>query len=156
MLRWKTSLLAALVAGLVAALTWAQSGADLESPQLNRVARKLQCSCGCNMDMTCRMEPYMCGVCKRYKTEIYTLQKAGKTDREILDQMAQENGAGILAVHPGPWGSILSYTGLAFGLLLVFLFFRRQRTAPAPGEAVDAAVLNRYHDQIEKETSTLD
>ncbi len=149
---WKTSLLAVLLA----ALGLAQSGADLESPRLNRVARKLQCSCGCNMDMTCRMEPYMCGVCKRFKTQIYALQKAGKTDREVLDRMVQENGAGILAVHPGPWGSILSYTGLAFGLLLVFLFFRRQRSAPAPAEMVDAAMLERYHDQIEKETSKLD
>jgi len=140
---------------LVTTLCMAQSAADLESDKMNRVAKRLQCSCGCNMDMTCRMEPYMCGTCKRFKTQIYALQQAGKSDDDIVAQLAGENGKGIIATHPGSIGSVLSYTGLGVGLLLILFFFRRYWKAPAT-ESVDPAVLNRYQDQIEKETSKFD
>lgn len=140
---------------LVSALCMAQSATDLESDKMNRVAKRLQCNCGCNMDMTCRMEPYMCGTCKRFKTQIYTLQQAGKSDDDIVAQLAGENGKGIIATHPGSLGSVLSYTGLGVGLLLILFFFRRYWKAPAT-ENVDPAVLDRYHDQIEKETSKFD
>src|SRR5579859_8303798 len=75
---------------VVTALCMAQSAVDLESDQLNRVARRLQCNCGCNMDMTCRMEPYMCGTCKMYKTRIYALQQAGKSDNDVISQIVSE------------------------------------------------------------------
>jgi cytochrome c-type biogenesis protein CcmH/NrfF len=134
----------------------AQSATELESDKMNRVAKRLQCNCGCNMDMTCRMEPYMCGTCKKFKTQIYALQQAGKSDDEVMAQLVSENGKGIVATHPGSIGSILSYTGLGVGLLLIFWFYRRYRRPAPVGENVDAAVLERYHDQIEKETSKLD
>ena len=141
---------------LTAALCMSQSAVDLESDQLNRVARRLQCNCGCNMDMTCRMEPYMCGTCKRFKTQIYQLQKAKKSDDEIIAQMVQENGKGILHTNPGSVGSILSYSGVGVGLLLIFWFYRRYRRPAPVAETVDPAVLDRYHDQIEKETAKLE
>jgi len=148
-----TLLLCAL--SMISPLCMAQSAADLESDKMNRVAKRLQCNCGCNMDMTCRMEPYMCGTCKRFKTQIYALQQAGKSDDDIVSELAAENGKSIVATHPGSIGSILSYTGLGVGLLLILFFFRRYWKAPAT-ENVDPAVLDRYHDQIEKETSKLD
>jgi hypothetical protein len=148
-----TLLLCAL--SLISSVCLAQSAADLESDKMNRVAKRLQCNCGCNMDMTCRMEPYMCGTCKRFKTQIYDLQQKGKSDDDIVAQLAGENGKGIIATHPGSIGSVLSYTGLGVGLLLILFFFRRYWKAPAT-ESVDPAVLNRYQDQIEKETSKFD
>ena len=141
---------------LVTALCMAQSAVDLESDQLNRVARKLQCTCGCNMDMTCRMEPYMCGTCKKFKTEIYQLQQQGKSDDQIISQLVGENGNNILHTNPGSIGSILSYSGLGVGLLLIFWFYRRYRRPAPVAETVDPAILDRYHDQIEKETSKLE
>jgi len=138
---------------LVTALCMAQSAVDLESDQLNRVARKLQCTCGCNMDMTCRMEPYMCGTCKKFKTEIYQLQQQGKSDDQIISQLVGENGNTILHTNPGSIGTILSYSGAGVGLLLIIWFFRRYRRPAPAAEAIDQAVLDRYHDQIEKETS---
>ena len=145
-----------LMLSLVTALCMAQSATDLESDKMNRVAKRLQCNCGCNMDMTCRMEPYMCGTCKKFKTQIYALQQARKSDDDIIAQLVSENGKGIVATHPGSIGSILSYTGLGVGLLLIFWFYRRYRRPAPVAENVDAAVLERYHDQIEKETSKLD
>src|SRR5258708_2190616 len=152
MSRWRSSLLISLVT----TLSMAQSATDLESDKMNRVAKRLQCNCGCNMDMTCRMEPYMCGTCKRFKTQIYALQQAGKSDDAIVAQFASENGKAIIATHPGSIGSILSYSGLGVGLLLIVWFYRRYRRPATAAESVDAAVLERYHDQIEKETSKLD
>lgn len=149
---WRNSLLVLSVT----AIGFAQTGADLESPRVNRVASQLKCSCGCNMDMTCRMEPYMCGVCKQHKLRIYALQQAGKSDREIVDQIVREDGRDILMVRPGPVGSMLSYTGLALGLLLIIWFIKRYRSKPETVEAVNSEMLDRYHDQIEKETSRLE
>jgi len=190
----------------------AQSASDLETEKLNRVAKRMQCNCGCNMDMSCQMQPYMCGTCKRFKTQIYKLQKEGKSDDavvnqvvadekknlqaqidalrksgvrddlviaqigeasgkfkarldalgksgkpadQVLAQFVEQTGDELIASHPGPIGAILSYTGLGLGLLLILFFFRRYRKAPA-AEHVDPAVLGRYQDQIEKETSKFD
>ena len=81
------SLLLTLAAGLCAA----QTAVDLESEPVNRVAKKLACTCGCAQDMTCQMEPG-CGICKRAKTKIFAAQQSGKSDTQILDEFAAENG----------------------------------------------------------------
>ena len=136
----------------------AQTMTDLESAPVNRVAGKLSCSCGCKMDMTCKMEPYMCGTCKRYKSEIWQMQQGHKTDDEILAAIAARDGQDILAIPPGGIGSALSYTGLGVGLALVLWFIRKYRGKAAPANAapVDDPLLDRYHDQIEKETAKLE
>ena len=82
----------------ISSLSFAQTASDLEAPAVNRVADKLLCSCGCKDKMTCRMEPYMCGVCKTNKTRIFKLQQAGMSDQAIIDTFVKENGADVLAV----------------------------------------------------------
>jgi hypothetical protein len=51
------------------------------------------------------------------------------------------------------------YSAAAIGLILVVLVIRKYRRAPiaaAPAAEVDAALLDRYHGEIEKETEKLD
>jgi cytochrome c-type biogenesis protein CcmH/NrfF len=149
MQKWKTSLLVAVLA----AAGLAQTASDFEAPQVNRVAEKLNCNCGCNLNMACLMPPYPCPVCRKAKAKIISMQADGKSDQQILDQFAQEYGKDIVAVGPGVLGVVGPYAALALGLGIVLLVIRRyMRPTPATAPEVDAATLER----IEKDLAKLD
>jgi len=151
MQKWKTSFLVAFAV----AVCFAQTANELEAPQVNRVAEKLACPCGCALNMTCKMEPYMCGTCKRAKTKIIDLQQQGKSDQQILNQFVQDNGKNILVTPPGAMGVAGPAIALVAGLGIVMLVLRkllRSRPSTPAGPAVDDATLDR----IDKEMSKLD
>ena len=153
MRRFKVSLLVAIVA----AVALAQSASDYDSHEINAIAAHIKCSCGCNQNMSCNMQPG-CPVCKAAKIRIASMQKEGQSQEQVLNQFVAENGASILAISPGPWGNATPYLALALGLGVVFLsirYYRHLRPAPAVPAGDDAA-LSRYHDQIEKDLSRLD
>lgn len=154
MQRFRNSL---LVLTLAAASGFAQTAEELESAAVNRVAEKLLCPCGCKMNMACRMEPYPCRTCWDNKKKIFKLQAAGLSDQAILDQFAQENGKDIVAVRPGTLGSLSMYSAAFLGLILVVWVIRKySRKGAAVAGPSDDPVLDRYHDQIEKEVEKLD
>jgi hypothetical protein len=97
-------------------------------------------------------------MCRPNKEKIVAMQKAGMSDAAILDSFVKENGPGILLIEPGFWGSMSHYIGLALGLALVVWFIRRQLKKPPAPEApeLDAAQIERYRSQIERETAKLD
>jgi cytochrome c-type biogenesis protein CcmH/NrfF len=142
----KSSLLLAIAAGLC----FAQTAVDLDSEPVNRVAKKLSCTCGCAQDMTCKMEPG-CGVCKRAKTQIFAMQTEGKSDSQILDQFVAENGKQILAITPGLFGTAGPFVALSLGAIVVVLVIKRLRK-PHPVPEIDPQVLER----IDKDLAKLD
>ena len=150
---------ASLLVLLATALCLAQTANEYESPDVIHVAGMLNCNCGCHLRMDCVMPPTgICPVCKAAKIRIANMKKEGKSDSQILDQFVAENGAGVLAVSPGPWGNATPYIALSLGLgvvLLAIRYYRRVRPAPAVAPGDDAA-LSRYHDQIEKDLSKLE
>jgi hypothetical protein len=150
---------ASLLVALATALCLAQTATEYESAPVNHVAGMLNCSCGCHLRMDCVMPPTgICPVCKAAKIHIANLKAEGKSDGQILDQFVAENGAGVLAISPGPFGNAAPYLALLLGLgavLLAIRYYRRLRPAPAVPAGDDAA-LSRYHDQIEKDLSKLD
>jgi cytochrome c-type biogenesis protein CcmH/NrfF len=151
MLKLRTNLLVLLVT----AVCFAQTASEIESASVNRVAGKLNCSCGCNLSMTCLMPPQPCPVCRAAKLKILAMQTAGKSDGEILNQFVAENGKGVLVVEPGIAGVVGPYAALASGLLLVgwtILRYLRKRPAAAEGVEIDAATL----DKIEKDMAKLE
>lgn len=138
---------------LACAAAFAQTASEYEAPQVNRVAEKLSCPCGCALNMTCKMEPYMCGTCKRAKTKIIAMQAAGKSDSQILDQFVKEEGKQILVVPPGVMGVAGPVAAVLLGLGAVALVMRRyRRPHAAAGPEVDPAMLER----IDKEMNRLD
>jgi cytochrome c-type biogenesis protein CcmH/NrfF len=154
----KNSLLACIfVTGAVA--TFGQTATELDSPAVLGVADQLKCSCGCNLTMACKMEGG-CHICKGAKAKIFELQSAGKSDSQIVDTFVQENGKNILAIRPGPMGVIGPWAMLALGAVLVVFLIRRFAVAkPVPaaaGPAIDSELLDRYHEQIEKDMAKLD
>jgi cytochrome c-type biogenesis protein CcmH/NrfF len=144
--KFKTSLLVVLMT--IAAL--AQTATELESPAVNRVAAKLNCSCGCKLNMACRMPPDgRCPVCQMNKTKILAMQQSGSSDRQILDQYAAENGKDILVIPPGSAGVLGPYVALGLGLIAVFFTIRRyMRLKPS--------VASTQIEQIEKDMAKLD
>jgi len=149
--KFKTSLLVVLMT--IAAL--AQTATELESPAVNRVAAKLNCSCGCKLNMACRMPPDgRCPVCQMNKAKILAMQQAGTSDQQILDQYASENGKDILVIPPGSAGVLGPYVALGLGLIAVFFTIRRyMRLKPSVAATqIDRATL----EQIEKDLAKLD
>ena len=155
MRRLRNSLLLLVFA---AAVTFAQSAEEMESPACNRVAEKLLCPCGCKTNMACRMDPYPCRTCWDNKKKILKMQAAGMSDQAILDQFAREMGKDVIAVQPGMLGSLSFYSAAVVGLILVIFVIRKYSRKPAANVAAsfDDPELNRYHDQIEKEVEKLD
>ena len=137
---------------------FAQSAEELESPAVNRVAGKMLCPCGCKMNMACRMDPYPCQTCNNNKKKILQMQAAGMSDQAIFAQFQQDMGKEVVAVQPGVLGSLSFYTAAAIGLLLVLWVIRRYSRKPVPSGpgSPDEAMLDRYHEQIEKEVEKLD
>src|SRR3984885_3741526 len=161
MRRLKTSWLAIgfLAFGWLAGGCFAQSAEELESPAVNRVATRLNCPCGCKTNMACRMDPYPCRTCWDNKKKILKMEQAGMSDQAILASFAGEMGANTVVVPPGILGSLSFYTAAALGLILVVFVIRklsRKDTAVAAGGAPHDPLLDRYHDQIEKEVDKLD
>jgi cytochrome c-type biogenesis protein CcmH/NrfF len=150
MRKWKSSLLLAVM--IAAAL--GQTATEMDSPQINRIAAKLKCSCGCNQNMACVMPPG-CPVCKTNKAKMVNMQKSGMSDQQILDRYVAENGKDILIIPPGIAGVLGPYVALTLGLLLVVWTIRRYmrpRKVALNGPPIDAATLAR----IEKDTANLD
>jgi len=149
-----------LALGLLAGICAAQSAEDLESPAVNRIAKRLNCPCGCKTNMACRMDPYPCRMCWENKKKILKMEQAGMSDDAILASFAQEMGPNVVVVPPGILGSLSFYTAAGLGLILVVFVIRKYRrkeaAVTAAGAPPDDPLLNRYHDQIEKEVEKLD
>lgn len=158
MRRLKASL---LLFGMFAGLCFAQSAEELESPAVNRIASRLNCPCGCKMNMACRMDPYPCRTCWENKKKILKMEQAGMSDDQILASFQAQMGPDVVAVAPGIIGSLLSYSAAGLGLILVVFVIRKYsrkepETAAAGAAPARDPLLDRYHDQIEKETEKLD
>lgn len=149
-----------LAFGCLAGVCVAQSAEELESTAVNRIADRLNCPCGCKTNMACRMDPYPCRTCWENKKKILKMEQAGMSDQAILASFAQDMGPNVIIVPPGILGSLSFYTAAALGLILVVFVIRKlsrkEATVSASGAPPHDPLLDRYHDQIEKEVEKLD
>ena len=148
-----------LALSVFATVSFAQSAEELESPAVNRIAKRLNCPCGCKTNMACRMDPYPCRTCWDNKKKILQMEQAGLSDQAILASFSKDMGPDVVAVPPGIIGSLLSYTAAALGLLLVVFVirkYRRKELAVSAGAPPHDPHFERYRDQIDKEVEKLD
>lgn len=146
----KTSLLIAVVA----VLALAQTAPPWDTREINAIAGKLNCNCGCKQNMACQMQPG-CPVCKANKQKMLAMRQAGMNESQILDQFVKEQGKDVLVVPAGAMGTVGPYAALTLGLGLVILAIRRllgRKPAAADAGEVDPAVLEK----IEKDLAKLD
>jgi len=160
MRRFRSSLIVLSLLIGCASGVFAQSAEQLESPAVNRIANRLNCPCGCKTNMACRMDPYPCRTCWENKKKILAMEQAGMSDDAILAKFAQDMGPDVIITPPGILGSLSFYSAAALGLILVVFVIRKYSRKP-PAAVTEAGAMNdplleRYHDQIEKEVEKLD
>jgi len=164
MLRQPRILRSAFLVLVMAIAGLAQNAADIESQPVLRVASKLKCNCGCNLNMACQM-PGGCSICRTNKTKIFQMQQGGMTDQQIMDAFIAERGKDVVVIPPGIGGTLGPYVALGLGLLLVLWTIRRYMTKrPAltgVGAGADAGAAGADIDpetlaQIEKDMANLD
>lgn len=144
---------------VAAALCVAQSASEYESPAVNHIAGKLNCNCGCKLNMACIMPPTgVCPVCRENKIRISNMLKQGMSEQQVLDQYVKEQGQQVLVVPPGVFGFIGPYIALGAGLLAVLFVIRKlKQSKPVPVVApANDAEFARYQDQIEKDLQKID
>jgi cytochrome c-type biogenesis protein CcmH len=155
MQRFKISLLAALLA----AAALAQTAAEKPSVDVRRVAQRLQCQCGCKDSVaTCSM--LECGFSKPAKERIAKMQALGMSDDQIIQAFVRDYGPGVYLAPPSPFGWIVPYVGVGFGLVVIWLFVKRYRKPRPLAEIgpleVDDPALEKYKEQIEKDLADMD
>ena len=129
------------------------------TPAVQRVGMKLACLCGTCKNTVGDCPMLMCHYSMPAREQIAKLQEASVSDAEIIKTIVREQGVKALASPPTEGFSLLAwvmpFAAIALGLLFLSWFIKRQR-AHAPAAEVDPRVLERYHDQIEKDTARLD
>jgi cytochrome c-type biogenesis protein CcmH len=155
--KWKTSITAILLA--VASI--AQESSGIMSPETKRVGGHLACLCGACKNTIGDCAMLECSYCKPKREKIAAWQAEGKSDQSIVDAVVAEEGRQALAVPPTEGFTLLAWTmpyaAIGFGLIVIWLFVRSLRRRPAtaaPG--VDAAVLDKYQERIDRDTADLD
>ncbi|MBL8233003.1 MAG: cytochrome c-type biogenesis protein CcmH [Bryobacterales bacterium] len=156
MLRFRSKLLLILTTGLCLA----QSSTEFLTPAVRRVGDNLACLCGAckNTVATCQM--LGCHYSSPAREKIAKMQAAGMSDQAIIDDFVKKEGLKALAVPPAEGFSLLGwvmpFVAIGIGLAAIYLFIKRFHK-PAPVIApVDSAVLDKYHEQIEKDLAKLD
>ena len=150
---------AGLLVAFAAVCCVAQTASEYETPRINGIAKKLNCNCGCHLDMACVMPPSgVCPVCKENKIKMANMLKSGMSEQQILDQYVKDQGPAVLVHEPGFMGAAGPYIALALGALALLFFIKRLKTiTPAPAVApANDSELAKYQAQIDKDLDKLD
>jgi len=152
--RWNLKLLAAFFFTIFC--IWAQDPTSLLTPGVMRVGEKLACRCG-----TCRNTVANCPMLRCHYTEpmrarIKRMQDEGKSDRDIISMIVQQEGVVALAAPPGEGWGLFTWMMPGIALLAGFGLWswwvrRHRQKGPAGVSEVDQAVLDRFRDQIDSE-----
>ena len=147
------------MAALVAVAALAQTASQKPSPDVRRVGMRLACQCGCKDSVsTCSM--LECGFSKPAKERIARELAAGMSDQQIVQGFIQDYGVAVYLAPPSPFGWIVPYASVGFGLVVIWLFIRKYRKPRAVTEVgpitLDDPALEKYQAQIDKDLANLE
>jgi cytochrome c-type biogenesis protein CcmH/NrfF len=169
--KWKTSLFIALLAAVALAQEPAtqpggheqpggMSESGIMSPSVRRVGGRLACLCRTCKNTVGDCPMLECGYSSPTRRKIAELQAAGKTDDEVVSAMVAQNGTEALSVPPTQGFSIVAWTmpyvAVVIGLFAIWAFLRRLSAQRKLAPVSDPAILDRYHDRIEKDLEKFD
>jgi cytochrome c-type biogenesis protein CcmH/NrfF len=150
--QWNLKLVAAFLLSFACIL--AQDPTSLLTPGVARVGEKLACRCGTcrNTVATCPM--LRCRYTEPMRVRIKAMQDQGRTDKDILDMIVQQEGVVALAAPPVEGWGLFTWVMPGVALLLGFFVYswwvrRNRQPEPEAVTEVDRAVLERFRDQMD-------
>ena len=157
MSRWRSSFLVLLVTAISLAQT-----SDLLDPRVRSVGEKLACLCGGCKNSVGSCPMLGCHYATPKRDQIKKALEEGKNDQQIVDAAVKEQGLQALVTPPAEGFNILAwvmpFVMMGLGLLAIGFFIRHMtaKRVAAGAPELHNEVLDRYHDQIEKESSKLE
>ncbi len=101
-----------------------------DGANVDEVAEKLFCTCGCNMLLSVCETQMTCEVAKGMKAEVKSMVDEGLTEDEILELMKKRYGSTVLAVPPKEGFTLSLWTypviGIVAGLLIIYAISKRR------------------------------
>lgn len=157
MSRWRSSFLVLLVTGISLAQT-----SDLLDTNVRRVGEKLACLCGGCKNSVGSCPMLGCHYATPKREQIAKMLSEGRSDQQIVDAQMRQEGLQALVTPPAEgfnslmW--VMPFVMIGVGLLAIWFFIKHMQAkrVVAGAPQLHDEVLERYHDQIEKETSKLE
>jgi cytochrome c-type biogenesis protein CcmH len=152
-------LLRAVCVSLLAAFSLGQVSSELVTEDIRRVGSKLACLCGSCKNSVGDCAMLACHYSKPARERIKAMQAEGKSDQAIVDAFVKDEGIRALVTPPAEGFNLLAwvmpFAMIGMGLAAIWWFIRRM-SKPSAAPEMDARVLERYQDAIDKDLSKLD
>jgi cytochrome c-type biogenesis protein CcmH/NrfF len=136
------------------------SASGIMPPAVRRVGEHLACLCRTCKNTIADCPMLECGYSSPTRRRIAELQAAGDTDDQVVNAIVKENGTEALSVPPTQGFALaawtMPYVAVVIGLFAIWAFVRRFTARRATAPAADPAILDRYHDKIEKDLEKLE
>jgi cytochrome c-type biogenesis protein CcmH len=135
---------------------------DLLDPNVRRVGERLACLCGGCKNSVGSCPMLGCHYATPKREQIAKMLGEGKGEQQIVDAAVKQEGLQALVTPPAEGFNVMAwlmpFIMIGLGLVAIGFFIKRMtaKRAAAGTPEFNDAVLHRYHDQIEKETSRLE
>lgn len=135
---------------------------DLLDPNVRRVGERLACLCGGCKNSVGSCPMLGCHYATPKREQIAKMLGEGNSEQQIVNAAVKQEGLQALVTPPAEGFNVLAWVMpffmIGLGLVVIGLFIKRMsaKRAAVGTPEFDDAVLDRYHDQIEKETSRLE
>ena len=135
---------------------------DLLDPNVRRVGERLACLCGGCKNSVGSCPMLGCHYATPKREQIAKMLGGGKDEQQIVNAAVKQEGLQALVTPPAEGFNVMAwwmpFIMIGLGLVAIGFFIKRMsaKRAAAGTPELDNEVLDRYHDQIEKETSRLE
>lgn len=152
--RLNFKLVVAFFAALAALI--AQDPTSYQTPSVLRVGDRLACRCGTCRNTVGNCPMLRCESAFPMRQRIAAMQQAGMGDDAIVSRIVREEGIVALSLPPAAsFGGLITWimpgVALVIGFFIYMFYVRRNRQQPEPLSSFDRAVIDRFHDQINRE-----
>ncbi len=138
----------------VAALI-AQDPTSYLTPDVTRVGSKLACRCGGCRNTVANCPMLHCSSADPMRRRIHDMKARGLSDTDVVNTIVREEGVVALAAPPAEGFGLITWVVPPIVLLLGFFVYswyvRRNRQEPQLLSPGDAAIIDRFRTQIERE-----
>ncbi len=151
--QWNRKLLLAFLFAITPLM--AQDPTSYLTPDVMRVGARLACRCGGCRNTVANCPMLHCGSADPMRRRIHEMKSRGLSDDQVVNTIVREEGVVALASPPAEgWGLItwiMPPIVLLMGFFVYSFYVRRNRQEPQVLSQADAAVMDRFRAQIERD-----